>query len=66
MIPHVAILARIFNYIGHYSMLASYTVNLYAHRKGTNPLTFAFNTKSLIVNQRLDVDFHPWKSNLMC
>ena len=32
---------------------------------GNQPSYFAFRTHPLIRNQFLDVDFHPWKSNLM-
>ena len=44
--------------------LVPHTTDLFVHKRGTNPPTLAFGTHSWIGNQCLDVDFHPWKSNL--
>src|ERR1700738_255795 len=46
-------------------MVSSSNLGPLVHRRGTNPPTLISGLTPFIGNQSLDVDFHPWKSNLM-
>ena len=46
-------------------MVSSPYCGPYSSKEGNQPSYFALGTYPLIGNQSLDVDFHPWKSNLM-